>query len=98
MPNGGWHLPYSEDKLSSFEPPRKFLARYLFGDTMDGRPSDPKKRIMELHVNSGRTPAQELKRVLVASDRGKVHLRTTWMKFRRSVAFVVLSIRPRMCR
>ena len=65
---------------------------------MDGCPPDPEKRIMELHVNRGRASADELERVLVDSAEEDMHLRTVWIKFRRSVIFVAPLIGRRICR
>ena len=75
MPNGGLRLPRAEDGLYSFEPPHtcRALKAATLGDATNGRPSRPEKLTMELHVNRGRTSAQELKRVLVDPDRGSMH-------------------------
>ena len=43
---------------------------------MGGRLSGPKKIIMKLHVNWGHVSAQKLKRVLVDSNGGNMHLVT----------------------
>ena len=75
LPNGGLHIPYTEDGLSNFEPPRPLSTckAVTLGDATDGCLSDPKKVIMKLHVSSGPASVHPLKRVLVDSDRGNMH-------------------------
>ena len=67
LSNGGFHLPYTEDGLYQFDPPRTFSACKVvtMGDTLDGRLSGPNKIVMKLHVISGHASAQLLRRVLV---------------------------------
>ena len=67
MPNGGLHLPYTEDGLYQFDPPRTFSACNAgsLGDSMDGCLPDPNRSVMKFRANWGRASAQLLRRVLV---------------------------------
>ena len=58
--------------MCSFAPPLTFPAynAATLSDARDGALSDPKKIIIELHVNRGHTSARQIKRVLVGSEGG----------------------------
>ena len=60
----------------SFTPPRTFRAckAVTLGDARDGTLSNPKKIITKLHVNWGRSSAQQIKRILVDSEGKNLHL------------------------
>ena len=75
FPNGGLHLPHSEAGLHRFDPPRTFPAckAVTLGDVLDGWLSDPKKTAIKLHVKWGHAPAQQLRRLLAASDGDNFH-------------------------
>ena len=76
LSDGGLHLPFLEGGPLRSVPPKDFSActAVTLGDARDINISDPRRIIMELHVNWWRASATQLKRVLVDSDGGHSHL------------------------
>ena len=67
LDHGGICLPFTDEGLCSFSPPRTFSAckTVTLGDAREGNNSDPRKIIEKLHVNWGHASAQQIKRILV---------------------------------
>ena len=63
LPNGGLHLPFPEDGLYQFEPPRTFSAcqAVTLGDALDRCLSDPNEISMGAYANWGHARAHRLK-------------------------------------
>ena len=70
---GGLHFPYPPDAPYRCETPLTFAACKV---AEDGCPSGPKKIVAKLRVIWGHASAQQLRRVLVDSDGGNIHLLT----------------------
>ena len=72
----GLRLPYEGGVLYRFDPPRTFSACTALtqGDAKETRLPNPKKVIMELHVDWGPASAHPLERVSVDSDMGAMGL------------------------
>ena len=76
FPNGRRRLPYGEDGLGRFDPPRALAARRAvgLGAAMDTHLSDPKEIIMKMRADWGHSSARRSKRILVNSGRGSTCL------------------------
>ena len=76
LEHGGICLPFTEEGLCSFAPPRTFSVckAVTLGDARDGNRSDPKKIIEKFHLNWGQASAQQIKRVLVDAEGGNLSL------------------------
>ena len=76
LENGGIRLPFTEDVMCSFSPPRTFSANnpVTLDDARNGTLSDLTEIIMKLHVNLGRASDRQLKGVLVDSEGGNFHV------------------------
>ena len=76
LSDGGFQLLVVEIGLFRFVSPKEFSAcsAVTSGDARDDCFSDPKKIIMKLHINWGRAPASEMKRVRADSEGGNSHV------------------------
>ena len=76
LSNGGLHLPFTEDGLLRFGPPRTFSANAAA--TLEGARDDsvsgPRQITMKLHVKWGHASARQPTRELVDSEGGNSHL------------------------
>ena len=76
LANGGSRLPFAEDGMCSFAPPRTFSACRAVtpGGARGGAISDLKEIVMKLHVNRGRASARQVKWISVDSGGDDSHL------------------------